>query len=553
MFTPMAQGTIRPWSERGFFLLFYKLFEADALPYRILVFATQIANLLLLYWIIFRLTHSRLAAFAAPLLWTANAALATTMCWTSDYNQIQCAFFLLLAFALYLRGHYWLQLVVFVLGFGALELNVVYPAILLAYVVTCQRSRKALLGVLPLFAISVLYYGAHRAFAPPQTSGPYVLYFDAALPKTLLTYWKWSFAPAALENSLRHSALIVVLFTVIVLGYSGYSAWKGRWLPLFFLLWFPITLAPLLPLKGHVTDYYLSIPTLGLSVVLALLLGERRLRLWGALAGVGYLSLQIPAARAGSRWYFERSREVRNLVLGVRAAREAHPGKTILVTDVTPDLYARSFAHSPFHALDIPEVYLAPDESNSPQTNLNENRADFVLPAEPVLQGLAQEEIEVYSASGQRLRNITTLYEKGLRAKGKPETPRIVDVGNARMTYLLGSSWYPLEGNFRWMPKRASLKIGGPQTGSEKLVLTGYCPPEQLRQGPLALSVFIDGEPLSPIEISRPETPFSRSLNLPPDTVGKKTVEVTLEVSRTIAVPAGGRPLGLAFGKFLIQ
>ena len=35
MFSPMAQGTIRPWSERGFFLLFYSLFGVEALPFRI--------------------------------------------------------------------------------------------------------------------------------------------------------------------------------------------------------------------------------------------------------------------------------------------------------------------------------------------------------------------------------------------------------------------------------------------------------------------------------------------------------------------------------------
>src|SRR6266536_3183546 len=41
LFAPMAQGTIRPWSERGFFLVFTWLFGIDALPFRICVFLTQ--------------------------------------------------------------------------------------------------------------------------------------------------------------------------------------------------------------------------------------------------------------------------------------------------------------------------------------------------------------------------------------------------------------------------------------------------------------------------------------------------------------------------------
>jgi len=44
MVQPFAQGTIRPWSERAFFMGFYTLFGLDALPFRICVFLVQIAT-----------------------------------------------------------------------------------------------------------------------------------------------------------------------------------------------------------------------------------------------------------------------------------------------------------------------------------------------------------------------------------------------------------------------------------------------------------------------------------------------------------------------------
>ncbi len=44
LFDPAAQGTIRPWSERGFFLLFETLFGLDSLPFRICVFVTMAAD-----------------------------------------------------------------------------------------------------------------------------------------------------------------------------------------------------------------------------------------------------------------------------------------------------------------------------------------------------------------------------------------------------------------------------------------------------------------------------------------------------------------------------
>jgi hypothetical protein len=136
MFTPFAQGTIRPWSERAFFMGFYTLFGLEALPFRICVFVTQIANLILIRSVARRVTGSPIAGFWAAMLWITNTALITVMTWSSVYNQALCGFFLLLAFYFLLRyvetgqeRFNRAQWIVFLLGFGALELNVVYPAL----------------------------------------------------------------------------------------------------------------------------------------------------------------------------------------------------------------------------------------------------------------------------------------------------------------------------------------------------------------------------------------------------------------------------------------
>jgi len=144
MFTPFAQGTIRPLSERFFFISFYRWFGLDALPFRLVVFATQFANLILLTALTRRITGSPLAGFLAPLLWIANANLYVPMSWTSSYNQILCAFCLLLATWLFVRftqsgekRYYAWQWLVFLLGFGVLELNLIYPAIATLYGICC--------------------------------------------------------------------------------------------------------------------------------------------------------------------------------------------------------------------------------------------------------------------------------------------------------------------------------------------------------------------------------------------------------------------------------
>ncbi len=149
MFAPMAQGTIRPLSERAFFMAGFSLFGLDALPFKIVIFATQFANLALVASIGARLTGLRWAGFFAAVFWVLNGAGIEPLGWSCVYNQVLCGFFLLLAFHFLLRydgdGRAPLllfQWVAFLLGFGALELNVVYPAIAAAYTCCCAGKDK---------------------------------------------------------------------------------------------------------------------------------------------------------------------------------------------------------------------------------------------------------------------------------------------------------------------------------------------------------------------------------------------------------------------------
>lgn len=554
MFEPMAQGTIRPWSERGFFLLFFKLFGFDALPYHALVLGTQLVNMLLLSWIVRKMGGSRLAACLAPGLWAANAAMVIPLGWASDYNQILCVFFLLAAFALFLSGHYWCQLALFVLGFGALEINIVYPAILLAWLLLNRKDWKL---ALPFFVISAVYYWIHRHFAPPAGDGPYLLHFDLSVVGTFLKYWKQSWVPPAWFTLPHHAVWFASLSTFVLTVAALVSAFLAGRTGLFFAAWFLITLAPVLPLREHISHYYLAIPSLGLAALLAFGVDSKyardpRLRLLLIGPVILYLIIQVPATRSSSRWNFERSRQVRTLVLGVLRAHELHPDKTILLAHINPELYAYSIAHSPFHAADLDQVYLTPETEFSTFTGL-EGPSAFRLPAGPALWGLETDQVEVYQPAGQRMRNVTTSYRAWATKKIVQTAPFRLDAGVPLMRYLLGSTWYPLEGSHRWMPQTATIRIAGPQVSKQKLVLVGYCPQEQTHPGPLKVYISIDGNLVSVEEFRKPEMPFTRMVKLPASLVGKPEIEVRLDVSRTFPRLPGGQPLGLAFGIFEIR
>ena len=186
-----AQGTIRTISERLYFLVFTWMFGLHALPFRLWAFVTQLANIVLVMRITQRITGSALAACLAPVLWSANAGLAIALDWSSAYNEICFAFFLLLAFYLFLRyidtgrRWYWIaQWVVFLLGFGALELNVMYPAIAAGYALCCARPyfRRTLF----LFIPAVLFTALHFLYAPKTTDPNYMLHVDWGIPITAL-------------------------------------------------------------------------------------------------------------------------------------------------------------------------------------------------------------------------------------------------------------------------------------------------------------------------------------------------------------------------------
>ncbi|MES1260501.1 MAG: hypothetical protein ABUS49_02105, partial [Acidobacteriota bacterium] len=140
LFSPYAQGTIRPWSERVPFLLTALFFGTDCLPLRIAVFCTAAADLLLIAWVVRRMTESRMAALAAACFWAASPAIVSPMTWNSSYNEVQSPLFLLGALALFIRyaesgktRFWWWQVLVFISGFGSLENNVVYPALAAAW------------------------------------------------------------------------------------------------------------------------------------------------------------------------------------------------------------------------------------------------------------------------------------------------------------------------------------------------------------------------------------------------------------------------------------
>jgi len=99
------------------------------------------------------------------------------------------------------------------------------------------------------------------------------------------------------------------------------------------------------------------------------------------------------------------------------------------------------------------------------------------------------------------------------------------------------------------MPKRARLRMAGPTEAGQKLCLCGHYPPEQLRAGPLTLSVTVNGATLPPTTLASGGD-FEMAFPLPDSPVGQAAIAIVVEVRRTFCPGPDIRDLGLAFGAF---
>ena len=67
------------------------------------------------------------------------------------------------------------------------------------------------------------------------------------------------------------------------------------------------------------------------------------------------------------------------------------------------------------------------------------------------------------------------------------------------------------------------------------------------------MTVAVNGKALAPVPIRTCEREFLFQFALPPESVGQDTLEIAVEVNRTITVPGDSRELGLMFGLFEIK
>ncbi|MFN0101379.1 MAG: hypothetical protein ACKV2U_04730 [Bryobacteraceae bacterium] len=556
LFSPMAQGTIRPLSERLYFLTLERLFGIEALPFRIVAFSVQMLNVWLVMRLVERMTGSRAGGAVSAVLWIVNSALALALSWSSAFNQILWPCFLLAGCharwtwlttgSRRARAAEW---VFFVLGFGALELQVVYPAIAGAMTLLYRRERWKDLP--PLFGVALAYASLNRYIARPQTSSVYTLYWDGGLWTTFGVYLRM--ATGIWRPDLVRDPASWWLAAECLAGFGLVAAllwlvWRRERMAAFGVLWFLVTVVPILPLKNHISDYYLTVPVLGLAMAAGVAVARRPL--WAMFPALVYCAGSGYSAREAVEYRYDRAERGRILFAGVREAARLHPGKLILLTAVSSEQYWVGMNDNPFRLVPGLRVYLAPggDENIEKHPELG-NPENFVLSGPAARGALNAGQAVVYSPAGGKLRNVTSMWREIAQQRWRGELSPTVDAGQPLLAGQLGTGWHPLEQGFRWSEGRASLRLGALESARE-ITVDAFRPFEAGKRGKVVLSVRLNGVEAGRWEMESDSSSLNGNAPLPKSLDRTKPVAVELEVTPVLREEGpGGRLLGLAFGR----
>jgi protein O-mannosyl-transferase len=296
----------RPMMSFGY-LLCYRLFGPTALAFHLVNVILNAAVVLLVYKVTARLFRNRFVAIAAALVFALHPAHSESVDWIGAVTDLELTLFFLAAFWFYLRmprllsgrpSRPWIATQVGVITSLTLAALSKEPALTLPLVLTIYehfyREDRSETGVAekiaryaPAWAFVPVYVLARAhflaGFAPVQVGRPGVASDELVLsavgllgqyagkilwPVRLCAYYvfptSWVVLLPQVLGGIATVALAIVLFVVL---------WKRARLVSFGLVWFVVTLGPVLNIRwmpvAVFAERYLYLPSVGLCWVIA--------------------------------------------------------------------------------------------------------------------------------------------------------------------------------------------------------------------------------------------------------------------------------------------
>jgi len=279
----------RPLGMQIPFYFVDQLFGLNPLPFKLATFVIHLVNGMLVYLFIKQFLKQHWTAIIAAFVYLTSANHQIIFYWAATFAFIMAPTFYLGSFILFLQRKINLSLLVFAVGLLANELLITLPSVITTWLLL-RRKKEQIKKLVGFWLVTGLYIVFRLTVAHFPTNGGYSLIYDLKQPFiTLRNFLLWSLNwPETIQDQFlkffvlnklfiqNFSPYIAVFVTVsllylvffiaipLVAIYTHKIKKPDLAIPFFGLIWFVITLVPVLVFANHAFSYYVPIPLIGL-------------------------------------------------------------------------------------------------------------------------------------------------------------------------------------------------------------------------------------------------------------------------------------------------
>ncbi len=274
----------RPLGIQLPFFVLQSVFGINPLPFRVLTVILHLVNGFLCYFLLYQFLKQKRLAVLGALLYIVSTVHMTVFYWASTLSFILAPAFYLSSVLFFLRRKEKLSLILFCLGLFANELLITLPVILTIFHFG-SKLKKNSLTVGKFWLILVLYALIRLRFGSVLGQGQYELTLDI---RTILVnvrdYLLWVFNwPEEIRSQFSSlfipnfsmvksfpfewislGILTLLHFLIVLYLLTQQTLRLRKRIVSFGLIWFAVSMVPVLFFSAHSFSYYLPIPLFGL-------------------------------------------------------------------------------------------------------------------------------------------------------------------------------------------------------------------------------------------------------------------------------------------------
>ncbi|MFH1857851.1 MAG: tetratricopeptide repeat protein [Candidatus Omnitrophota bacterium] len=271
------------------YTLEYALWKDVPYGYHAVSILLHLANVFLVYLLLLKLFQNEKMAWAGSLLFASHPVHAEAVSYLPSRSDLLAAFFCLLAFFAYAssqKKRRTLSLFWFSLALLSKENAVVFPALLLAFTLSCETPKgkpvllQALLWTVAAGYLVLRIWIFPIPWSPEGAESPAFLFRILSFGKLSLAYLGLLLFPYPLhlERLAPYQTSLMDIGTVLWLLVAGGLVWLFRflwtknrtlffWTAWFWIAWVPVS--NVIPLQPSMAEHYLYFPSIGFFAVVA--------------------------------------------------------------------------------------------------------------------------------------------------------------------------------------------------------------------------------------------------------------------------------------------